>query len=849
MAFDPQSTFGSYRLLDRLGEGAMGTVWRALDLRLEREVALKVLRAPGDETPGDATVQRRRSLLAEAKLACQLNHPNIAHVYDAGEVEGVPYIAMELVEGEPLRALAGKPAPASLLLALARQAASALAHAHQKGIVHRDIKPENLVLTPEGLLKILDFGIARRQGATSAAPDQTAHHMTLVSETAPGFSMGTPAYMSPEQANGLALTGASDQFSLGTVLYELATGRHPFLKDNLVETLFAVAKDQPAPLSQRRRDLPESLARGIMRLLAKQPEDRYPDLGEFVRAIEHTGATAPVPVLVPERSSRSRAWILAGAAAGLLAAGGGFAWWWHEGSGGGVRLARAAADQDFLRGRKVVAILPMEQTVPDADHAWLSSSLADAIAFSLVERPDLLVLDRYKVAETMGRLGDAPGAPPKSVEELGKALRASLLISGSYQVHGDRVRVAIRSIDTRTGATVRQFMAERAASDLTGLEEELQRRAPQELNLGGLGEIRFPAKDPRTRELYTKANQVLTEGNEESLKVSRNLFEGALQIEPDYAPAHAGLAWALSELGATSALTQGRFQESQLLFKEARAEAERAIQLDPTTSQAYRALSATLLRSGDLDGACKAALQALHLDPGDSRAYDVLADAFAGLDGADNHAASRRYFEKSLELYPDNWHAHHRLAVLLQNDGDLLESLDHATTAITLKPTAEFAYVTAIDDLVWLGRLPEAQAQVRAGLQELPGSTVLRSLNAYVRWESGDAAGAQAALHDLDGVWPSGSSNAVLLEGLRRDLQGDPSAMADLYAAYAGRIREEGLASRKHNERRVMSVNLYFMAEALMKRGRKREAQDLLGLADQLHPGKAQVAKEDPRFA
>jgi serine/threonine-protein kinase len=152
------SHFGSYRLLARLGEGAMGEVWKALDLRLEREVALKILK--------DADDLRRRALIGEAKLACQLNHPNIAHIYDAGEVDGLPYIAMELVEGRTLRSLVGPPMEAADLHALARQAASALWHAHQKGIVHRDIKPENLLLTEDGQLKILDFGIARRGGTT-----------------------------------------------------------------------------------------------------------------------------------------------------------------------------------------------------------------------------------------------------------------------------------------------------------------------------------------------------------------------------------------------------------------------------------------------------------------------------------------------------------------------------------------------------------------------------------------------------------------------------------------------------------------------------------------------------------
>ena len=224
----------------------MGEVWRALDLRLEREVALKLLKNADD--------QRRQALIGEAKLACQLNHPNIAHIYDAGEVEGTPYIAMELVEGQTLRALVGRPLEGESLQSLARQAAAALSHAHQKGIVHRDIKPENLLLTGEGQLKILDFGIARR-GDDDSRPGPTSHHLTLVERTAPGYSQGTPAYMSPEQANGQALTGQSDQFSLGVVLYELATGVHPFLRGSLVDTLYAVTRDTPRPLSEARPDL------------------------------------------------------------------------------------------------------------------------------------------------------------------------------------------------------------------------------------------------------------------------------------------------------------------------------------------------------------------------------------------------------------------------------------------------------------------------------------------------------------------------------------------------------------------------------------------------------------------
>ena len=266
----------------------MGEVWRALDLRLEREVALKILK--------DADDLRRKALIGEAKLACQLNHPNIAHIYDAGEVDGTPFIAMELVEGRTLRALVGRPLDGDALQDLARQAASALSHAHQKGIVHRDIKPENLLLTDEGQLKILDFGIARR-GAEDLALGATSHHMTLVERTAPGYSQGTPAYMSPEQANGQALTGQSDQFSLGVVLYELATAVHPFLRGSLVDTLYAVTRDEPKPLSEARPDLPRTLQDAIHRLMAKAPKDRFPNLQALAAGLAENTATAAVPHL------------------------------------------------------------------------------------------------------------------------------------------------------------------------------------------------------------------------------------------------------------------------------------------------------------------------------------------------------------------------------------------------------------------------------------------------------------------------------------------------------------------------------------------------------------------------
>ncbi|HEX4845594.1 MAG TPA: protein kinase, partial [Geothrix sp.] len=759
--------FGSYRLLTRLGEGAMGEVWRALDLRLEREVALKILK--------DADDLRRKALIGEAKLACQLNHPNIAHIYDAGEVDGTPYIAMELVEGRTLRALVGRPVDGPLLHRLAQQAAQALSHAHQKGIVHRDIKPENLLLTNEGQLKILDFGIARR-GADDLPPGATSHHMTLVERTAPGYSQGTPAYMSPEQANGQPLTGQSDQFSLGVVLYELATATHPFLKGSLVDTLYAVTRDEPKPLSEARPDLPRTLQDAIHRLMAKAPRDRFPSLQTLAAGLSEDIPTATAPHLslsVAQLERSRRRWILASAVGAVLVAGTALgAFLVRRGQISGLGEARRASREDFTKGRRVVAILPLEQLQPDPEHAWLSNSFADAMAYGLVRREDLLVVDRLRVVEAMNHLGDTPGRAPKALGELGRQLKAELLVLGSYQVVGGQLRMGVRVVDVARGATRHQFQLDRPVADLLKLEDELQQRLPQEMGLGSdPGSLRSQAKNPRTRELYTKALQVITDGNQDSVRLANSLLQSAIEIEPDYAPARAEYAWTLAELGATRALSQGRFDEAQSLLRQGKAAAETAIALDPSASQAYRALGSILMRLGDLEGASRSALQAVRLDPADHKAYDMLADVFAGLEGEDNHQAARRYFEKSLSLFPEGWQAHHRYGVLLQNQGELPEALQHADRAIALRPTAEYAYVTAADCLLWMGRTAEAEVRLKAGLREVPGSNVLRSLMAYAAWDQGDRDTSLGYLRELDGAWPPDHSSTLLLAGVRKAVE------------------------------------------------------------------------------
>jgi serine/threonine protein kinase len=266
-----------YRVLEKLGEGGMGVIYRALDTRLERTVALKVLRP---EVLGDS--DRRRRFAREARAASALNHPNIVTIYDIGSDRGVDFIAMEYVEGESLhRRLAERRLPFEEVLRYARGIAEALAAAHATGIVHRDVKPANAMVSRTGDIKVLDFGLAKWTEAPAA--DSEALTRSASHYTEEGVIVGTVAYMSPEQAEGKAVDARSDVFSFGVVLYELVCGQRPFLGSSVTTLLSAILRDTPPPPRRLRPEAPSDLERVVLRCLEKDPGKRYPSAGELCR--------------------------------------------------------------------------------------------------------------------------------------------------------------------------------------------------------------------------------------------------------------------------------------------------------------------------------------------------------------------------------------------------------------------------------------------------------------------------------------------------------------------------------------------------------------------------------------
>jgi serine/threonine-protein kinase len=821
------SMFGSYRLLQLLGEGGMGRVWKAVDVRLERIVALKILKGEDEE--------RRRALVAEAKTSCQLQHPNIAVVYEAGDVDGTPFIAMEYVEGRNLACELGRRMELQLLLNLAIQACKALHHAHLKGVVHRDIKPDNLVVDPEGTLKVLDFGVAKRNPLPTAGV--TAQAFTLTRETEAGISVGTPSYMSPEQVFGLPQGAAADQFSLGTVLFELAAAKHPFRKTSLVETLHAIGKESHPNLAKLCPDLPRDLVKILDRMLDKDVAQRFPSLLEAQVALEALAfdlATGRMPATarsVWRPAPKTLAWglgisvLLAGAGIGLFRTRGSNA---DTGSGLGL-------------GRKVVAVLPVELEGIPSELAWTGHSFQDAMAMGLVRRGDLLVLDRTRVAEVLASVG------MQSMKRLQKDLGAQYLVLSSLRGGGDRLRLTVRVVHGEAGEVVEQFQVQGENGAILDIEDELSRRLPSILGSQAGTPATGPvqrAKLARTRELYTKGADLVVQGNVQAFEMARQLFEEALRAEPDYAPAHAGLGWALLELGATG-VHLGR-EESKALGERAILEGRKAVALDPGLAFAHRVLAEALHRRGDISGAHSEASRAVELDPADFRALVALGDAHAYMDSPEARTEARKYYLRALELRPTDWFAHYRLAVLLQNDGDLEEAIRHADEACALQPEAEYPHLTAAVALLWLGREQEALARILEGQKRNPEGKLLQLTKAMIAHRQGDRATFDPVYFRLQGSWAEGHPIRILLAGLHDDLAGNPEGARQRFLAYLEICRHQDWTLKTLSERRTTSVNLYHMAEVLGRKGDGAAARGLLDEAEKLHPGKRRVAQKDP---
>ncbi|MGE5180036.1 MAG: protein kinase domain-containing protein [Bacteroidota bacterium] len=474
------TTLGRYRILEPLGEGGMGRVYLAEDPALGRKVAVKVLPPEFSRDP-----ERRQRLLHEARAASALNHPNILTVYDLGESDGALYVAMERIEGCTLREWARGQSHAPLeVLRLARQALAALGAAHTAGLVHRDLKPENIMVRGDGLLKILDFGLAR-----SVSPGTVAR-----TETLPGTILGTAPYMSPEQVLGQPAGPASDLFSFGTILYELLTGRHPFAAGTAVETMHRILHESPESPSRVNRALTADFDFVLAKALSKDATRRHGsahDLDVDVETLEcGCGIAAPV-------------------------------------TGGGDT------------GPRAIAVLPFRNIGGDPELGYLGVGLADAVITRLSSSPDLVVRATSSVAAYQNQAVD-----PRRV---GAELDVSAVLDASFQKIGERFRATARLVETASGRSLWAGKVDLRFDDIFEVQDQVAQGIADgmtaRLEKGGAAGSAY-APSAAAYELMLRGSEAFRAADIGGVRRAIDLFEQAVRLEPRYADAWAHLGWA-----------------------------------------------------------------------------------------------------------------------------------------------------------------------------------------------------------------------------------------------------------------------------------------------------------------
>src|SRR2546429_312865 len=663
---------GRYEIRSKIGEGGMGEVYLAQDTKLDRKVALKILPVEVAAHP-----DRMKRFLREAKTVSALNHPNIITIYEIEHIDSVNVIATEFIDGETLRQrLKNAPVKLGEVLDVATQIASALSAAHAAGIVHRDIKPENIMLRRDGIVKVLDFGLAKlTERLPPDSVDAEAATKGLV-QTESGVVLGTVAYMSPEQARGLAADARTDFFSLGVVIYELVAGRSPFSGATRSDLIAALLEKEPPPLARFIPESPAELERIVMKALAKDPDERFQTAKDLLidlkrlkqklgvdAEIERTsapkltggGKTDPFPALdsvstAPRAAAQtafgassatsSAEYVVTGIkqhklAAGLIVI---------------VLLVGVAGLSFYLHARnsevaiESIAVLPFVNQSHDPDSEYLSDGVTESIINSLTQLPSLKVMARSAVFRYKGKEADPMAA--------GKELGVRAVLTGRILQRGDNLTISAELLDVRDNKQLWGEQYSEKVSDLLSVQREIAKEITSNLRLklSGADESRVTKRYTENAEayqLYLRGRYLWNKRTEENTKKGIDYFHQAIARDPNYAVAYTGLADSYSALVFPIGAVAPR--EAMPKAKEA---AIQALAIDNTLAEAHASLAfVKFYYDWDWPGAELEFKRAIELNPTDAEAHHYYSHYLIAMGRTEESLAESR---RCLELEPSN---------------------------------------------------------------------------------------------------------------------------------------------------------------------------------------------------
>jgi serine/threonine protein kinase/Tfp pilus assembly protein PilF len=618
-----------YRLLSRLGAGGMGEVHLAEDTRLGRKVALKILPA---EFVADA--DRVRRFEQEARAVSALNHPNILVIYEIGKERGVHFIATEFIEGQTLRQkLDEGKLKVCETLDLSTQIAEALQAAHATGIVHRDIKPENIMLRPDGYVKVLDFGLARVdelriaefglrneevKTATDSSPANPPSAIPIPQLTNPGTVMGTAHYMSPEQARGLKVDARSDIFSFGIVLYEMLAGQKPFTGPTMSDVLAAILRAEPPPLSHRVPSLPVELERCLAKALCKDCTARYQTISELLGDLKR---------LRQRLEFEDQATVILDSGANVTAT---------------TRLSSAPRKPRVRKTIDSLAVLPLINASRDPSLEYLSDGITESIINNLSQLPKLRVVPRSTVFRYKGKNVDP--------QEAGTELGVRAVFAGRIMQVRESIVLKAELIDVANQSQLWGEQYRHRNKDLFALEAEISEDLSEKLRLRLTGEEKKKlgkryTENTEAYHLYLKGRYFTNKRTTEWIKKGIEHFQQAIDLDPNYALAYAGLADAYSFLASS---TGGH--PPRETYPKAEAAALQALELDDTLGEAHSTLGfCRLLFDWDFAAAEREYKRAIELSPNYANAHDGYSFY---LKATGQHEAAIRECKRAQELDP-----------------------------------------------------------------------------------------------------------------------------------------------------------------------------------------------------